>query len=89
MSSRVKRVLVLLAGWGCILLGILGLVLPVLQGVLFLLIGLVILSTEYLWAHRLLGKARERFPKISRTAAEAAAKAGHWLRRLSRQQGPN
>ena len=85
MKSYTKRILVLIAGWAFILLGILGLFLPILQGVLFLLVGLIILSSEYVWAHRLLTKVRERFPKIGRTADQATAKATAWLRRISGQ----
>ena len=84
MNARLKRVLVLIVGWCFILLGIVGLFLPILQGVLFLLIGLIILSSEYVWAHHLLTKLRQRFPKLSRTADEALAKAVRWLH-LSRQ----
>jgi uncharacterized protein len=85
VKSYTKRILVLIAGWAFILLGILGLFLPILQGVLFLLVGLIILSSEYVWAHRLLTKLRERFPKIGRTADQATAKATAWLRRISGQ----
>lgn len=85
MSLGKKRVLVLAAGWGFIALGIAGLFLPVLQGVLFLLIGLAILSTEYVWAHHLLSKLRAKFPKISTTADQATEKASAWVRRLTRQ----
>jgi len=46
MNARIKRVLVLIVGWGFILLGIVGLFLPILQGVLFLLMGSIILSSE-------------------------------------------
>ena len=86
MNARIKRVLVLIVGWGFILLGIVGLFLPILQGVLFLLIGLIILSSEYVWAHHLLAKLRQRFPKISGTAEEATKRATGWLRHLSRQR---
>jgi uncharacterized protein len=85
VKSYTKRILVLIAGWAFILLGILGLFLPILQGVVFLLVGLIILSSEYVWAHRLLTKLRERFPKIGRTADQATAKATAWLRRISGQ----
>ena len=85
MKSYTKRILVLIAGWAFILLGILGLFLPILQGVLFLLVGLIILSSEYVWAHHLLTKVRERFPKMGRTADQATAKATAWLRRISGQ----
>ena len=64
MRAAAKRLAVLLLGWGFILLGIAGLFLPVLQGVLFLLIGLIILSSEYVWAHKLLQRLRRRFPSL-------------------------
>ena len=82
MKTYTKRILVLIAGWGFIVLGILGLFLPVLQGVLSLFVGLIILSSEYVWAHRLLSRLRERFPKIGHTADLAAEKASAWLRRI-------
>src|SRR5439155_18971003 len=86
MNVQVKRVAILILGWCCILLGVVGLFLPMLEGVLFLLIGLIILSSEYVWAHHLLAKLRQRFPKISGTAEEATARAARWLRHLSRQR---
>ena len=88
MNVAVRRFLVLLAGWGCILLGIAGLLLPVLQGILFLLIGLAILSSEYVWAHKLLHKLRRRFPRLARLADEATAIAHRWLRRISGKNVP-
>ena len=86
MNARLKRALLLSVGWGFILLGIVGLFLPVLQGILFLLIGLIILSTEYVWAHRLITRLRNRFPKLGAIADEAAAKAHVWLQRLSHRK---
>jgi uncharacterized membrane protein YbaN (DUF454 family) len=86
MRAQVKRALVLLVGWGFILLGIVGLFLPLLQGVLFLFIGLIVLSSEYAWAHRLIARLRRRFPKVGHVADEAAAKATSWLRRFARRE---
>lgn len=85
MNRHAKRILVLIVGWAFILLGIVGLFLPILQGILFLLIGLIILSSEYVWAHHLLGRIKERFPKLGRVADEAADKAKAWMRRLTGQ----
>lgn len=82
MTQTLKRWLVLVTGWSFILLGIAGLFLPVLQGVLFLLIGLIILSSEYAWAHHLLHKLRSRFPKLSANAERASEKAAAWLHRI-------
>jgi uncharacterized membrane protein YbaN (DUF454 family) len=75
MRSRFKSICIKLAGWGFIFLGILGLFLPILQGILFLLIGLFLLSEESPWAKRMLDRLRERFPNVSRKFEEAKAKA--------------
>jgi uncharacterized membrane protein YbaN (DUF454 family) len=85
VNRHAKRIVVLVVGWAFILLGIVGLFLPILQGILFILIGLIILSTEYVWANHLLKKIKERFPKLGSMADTAAAKAKVWLRRLSGQ----
>lgn len=63
---RVKRILWEIAGWSFIALGIAGLFLPVLQGILFLLIGLTILSKEYRWARHWIVKLRRKFPEAHR-----------------------
>jgi uncharacterized protein len=78
-SAGWKRIAIITTGWLFIALGIAGLFLPFLQGILFLLIGLVILSTEHHWARRLLGRLRTRFPKLERLVHAAHAKAGSIL----------
>ena len=78
MNERIKRLLIWCLGWVFIVLGILGLFLPVLQGILFLLIGLYLLSSTSPWAERLLNRLRERFPKISKTFEEAKEKVASW-----------
>lgn len=89
MHRQIKRALILIVGWIFVLLGIVGMFLPILQGILFLVVGLLILSSEYVWAHQLLTKLRARFPKMSRAADEAAGKATHWLRRIRGTSGSN
>jgi uncharacterized protein len=89
MNAHFKRVLVLIIGWALIALGIVGLFLPILQGILFLLVGLVILSTEYVWAHHLLNRVRQRSPKLGHVADEATAKANRWMQQLFRHRGAN
>lgn len=85
MKARLKRWAILALGWAFVLLGIAGLFLPVLQGILFLLIGLFILSTEYVWAHHLLTKLKQRFPGIARhfdaAREKAEAKMARWFHR--------
>ena len=46
-----------------IILGVLGIFLPILQGILFIVIGLTILSSRYAFAQNLLLKAERRLPK--------------------------
>jgi len=74
-KSRLKRVAIHITGWGFILLGILGIFLPILQGILFILIGLFILSSVSPWAARLLERIRNRFPRISSQFDLAKSKA--------------
>lgn len=82
MRTRLKRWIVLCVGWAFILLGIAGLFLPVLQGMLFLLIGLLILSSEYVWAHRLLQRFQRRFPRLGAMMQRAEDRARCWLERI-------
>jgi uncharacterized membrane protein YbaN (DUF454 family) len=58
----VKRLALIAAGWVLLMLGAIGLVLPILPGVLLLIVGLSILSVEYDWARRWMGSLRRRFP---------------------------
>ncbi len=83
LNLKRKRWLILLTGWGFVLLGIAGLVLPILQGVLFLFIGLVILSSEYVWAHNLLKKLQKHFPGLSARVHQASERARKWMIRSS------
>lgn len=50
------------AGWSLLGLGTLGLVLPFLQGFLFLALGVFVLRHQYLWAHRGMGWIESRWP---------------------------
>ena len=52
-----------LAGFGLLGLGVLGLVLPILQGMLFLALGLFVLRDQYDWARDGMAKLRTRWPR--------------------------
>ena len=58
--SPVTRVVLIVAGWVLVLIGIAGLVLPGIQGVLTLLLGAAVLS---LVSHRVLGLMRRLFKR--------------------------
>ncbi len=83
MKKRFKHIALWLLGWTFILLGIIGLFLPLMQGILFLLIGLSLLSTVSPWAERMLWKIRKRFPRIAKTFDQAKEKTKKWQDRLS------
>jgi uncharacterized membrane protein YbaN (DUF454 family) len=86
VKAQIKRVALLVAGWAFILLGIAGLFLPVLQGILFLLIGLFILSSEYVWAHKLLHKLKQRFPRVAEHFEHAKERAEAWMSRIWKRE---
>lgn len=51
-------------GWAFLVIGVLGVFLPLLQGVLFIVIGLTILSTRYAFAQRMLARLEKKYPEI-------------------------
>jgi uncharacterized membrane protein YbaN (DUF454 family) len=53
----------LIAGWCCIGVGLLGLILPILPGIPLLIFGLVMLSTQHRWAHAALVWMKAKFHK--------------------------
>jgi uncharacterized membrane protein YbaN (DUF454 family) len=67
----IVRVASISIGYGFLALGVLGLFLPVLQGVLFLVLGLLILSRHASWAERLLGWLKQRHPRLHRVIEQA------------------
>jgi uncharacterized membrane protein YbaN (DUF454 family) len=86
MNARIKGLLIWWLGWGFVVLGILGLVLPVLQGILFLLIGLSLLSQQSPWAARILHRLRERFPAVAQKYSEGIAKAKEFQMNLFKKK---
>jgi uncharacterized membrane protein YbaN (DUF454 family) len=61
--GAIKRIGLLTIGWSFIVLGILGLFLPILQGILFILIGLAILSSRSKFIEGFLNHLEERYPR--------------------------
>jgi len=68
MKQQIARISRLVLGWSLVALGIVGLFVPILQGILLLILGLWVLSIDSRWAHRCLLKLRLRFPKTHRHA---------------------
>ena len=87
METKAKKILKLLLGWAFMLFGVVGLFLPFLKGILFLFIGLVILSSEYVWAHRLLSKIRNRFPSVTARLDKATTVMHDWIGKVFNRSG--
>ena len=51
-------------GYGLLTLGVIGIIVPVLHGAIFLVIGLLILSRHAAWAARWLEWLKRRHPKV-------------------------
>lgn len=80
LKTRTRRILILGGGWTLVVLGVAGLFLPFLQGILFLLAGLWLLSLESAWAAR----QRDRLHDHPRTGPHMR-KAEAWARGLHRR----
>jgi len=76
-----KVILWQVLGYGFLVLGVLGMFLPILQGFLFLFVGLIILARHAPWAERLLSYLRARSPMLDRVIAAAEAKTHQWHHR--------
>ena len=73
--KSIKGIILLIIGWLFIVFGIVGLFLPILQGILFILIGLAILFPRNRYVEQLITRARNRWP-------EQAARMDAWKERL-------
>ena len=65
-SPALREKLKILSGFGLLLLGIVGIIMPVLPGWIFLIPGLVILSDHFVWAKRLLNRAKVYLDKLKK-----------------------
>jgi len=61
-KKKIKDIALVALGWVFLILGVLGLFLPVLQGILFIIIGLYLLSQKSRWARNLLRRFKTRYP---------------------------
>ena len=80
-ATFMKNFLLQALGYLFLVLGVLGLVLPILQGFLFLAIGLIILAKTTPWAGRLLERFREKYPDAGRLIDKAETKVEEWARK--------
>ena len=79
--DSIKKIGLLIIGWSFIVLGILGLFLPFLQGILFIFIGLAILSSRSEMIRRLLKHFEERYPDHHRRIENLRKKIRSWFKK--------
>ena len=84
--SGLRRLGVLVAGWTCLVIGANGGLIPIFQGWIFGVAGLLILSSEYEWAHNLLVWLRRRFPRFARAMERVKAKSTRIADKVLRRQ---
>ena len=70
MRRKFKRGFILIGGVAFLILGVIGLVLPFLQGVLFMAIGLILLSLVSPRVRDFLDTHTVRFPRIHKVIRE-------------------
>ncbi len=86
MDRYGQRVMIRLAtigiGYGLLTLGVIGLIVPVLHGAIFFVIGLLVLSRHAAWAARWLDWLKRRHPKVERLIERGEAivdRCERWL----------
>lgn len=78
-----RRTILLILGWLFVVLGVLGLALPLLQGLLFLAVGFYLLSFEQPWVRRQRAALERRFPQAGDKLRAGESKARALYRRLT------
>ena len=71
------------AGFSLLFLGATGTVLPILQGFLFIALGLFVLRDQYAWAHNGMEWLRRRWPQQVQGVEGMEARMIAWFRRQS------
>ena len=69
------------AGIGLLFIGVLGVILPILHGGIFLALGFFVLRDQYGWARRGMAWMRERWPGMTDRVEAMEAKLIAWMDR--------
>jgi uncharacterized protein len=77
-----KTIALQVTGYLFLVLGVLGLFLPFLQGFLFILIGLLLLAKHAEWAHNLLQRFRDQHPRAAQMIDRAETRMASWWHRI-------
>jgi uncharacterized membrane protein YbaN (DUF454 family) len=80
MTLALKRRLMMAGGWVFLVLGFLGLFLPFLQGILFLMVGLILLAKAQPRFRLLKMRLKKRYPKYAAAFEAAELRATRFAR---------
>jgi len=80
-NDKVKEITLWVAGWLFVGLGIIGLFLPFLQGILFIMIGLAILSSRSQTVQRFLKYLENRYPQYYERVEAWRKKIRDWRKK--------
>jgi len=72
-----------LAGWASLLIGVVGLVAPIIPGWLFIALGALLLSPDLPFFARLVDRVERRFPALQGALRRFRRRFGHHLERRS------
>jgi uncharacterized membrane protein YbaN (DUF454 family) len=81
-GALLKNIALQVTGYAFLVLGVLGLFLPFLQGFLFIVIGLLILAKQAPWAHNLLQRFRDQHPRAGELIDRAETRMADWWQRI-------
>ena len=89
MKDKWKDAMVIIVGCFFLLLGFIGLFLPIIQGVLCMLFGLFLLSRKSLTAKKLLDRLSHKYPRLAAELHKARGKAEvYWAKIYKHDPGP-
>jgi uncharacterized protein len=79
--NYIRKIGLSIVGWLFIILGILGLFLPILQGILFIMVGMAILSSRSEIIKRFLNYLKKRHPQHYRHVMIWRERVINWFRK--------
>jgi hypothetical protein len=82
-SKPLRRLAFVVLGWALLLVGVTGLLLPVVPGGLLIVLGALMLKRQHPWLGRVLEKCRAQFPALERTVRRIASLGGTWRSRFT------
>ncbi len=83
MIIKIKTSLIYTLGTILLIVGVVGLFLPIIQGILFLALGLYVLSLRSERARRLLERFLQRFPFIEKVKIDVVTRAKKFSQKMN------